>query len=84
MYYQLAFGMNFYAAFDLFVQPKQKDFPAMIIHHATTIFLIYMSYMWGFHRIGSVILLTHDIADPIMEVAKCFLYSKQQRVRTSY
>lgn len=52
----------------------------MLIHHTTTIFLIITSYLWGFHRIGCVILLLHDMSDPFMEVAKASLYAGAQLV----
>ncbi|KAJ3217179.1 Ceramide synthase 3 [Clydaea vesicula] len=77
-YYHIGFGSYAYAIIDIFIQPKQKDFGAMITHHVATLFLIYLSYMWGFHRIGCVILLLHDISDPFMEIAKACLYAKKQ------
>lgn len=50
----------------------------MVIHHITTIFLISASYLNGFQRIGCVILLLHDVADPFMECAKACLYAGKQ------
>ncbi|KAJ3288078.1 hypothetical protein HDU79_005126 [Rhizoclosmatium sp. JEL0117] len=38
------------------------------------------SYLVGFTRIGIVILLLHDCSDPVMEIAKCFLYLGWEKV----
>lgn len=56
------------------LEPKQKDFLAMIIHHITTLFLMIFSYFTQFQRIGCIVLIIHDISDPLMEAAKCALY----------
>ncbi|KAJ3085161.1 hypothetical protein HK102_000252 [Quaeritorhiza haematococci] len=83
IYYAVGWGNYFYASVEMFASPaqrRQKDFAAMTIHHITTLFLIWFSYLWGFHRIGQVILLLHDCSDPVMELAKCFLYSGRQRL----
>lgn len=50
----------------------------MLLHHIVSFFLVYISYTWGAFRIGAVILLLHDLADPFMELAKCFLYAGKQ------
>ncbi len=73
-YYVFCFGNVAYSSINLLIEPKQKDFPAMIIHHSTTIFLMVFSYLTQFQRIGCIVLIVHDISDPIMELAKCSLY----------
>ena len=75
LYYQIGLASYIYASISVFIQPKQKDFYIMLVHHVTTLFLIYTSLLSGLHRIGSVILVLHEISDPFMEVAKLFLYS---------
>ncbi|KAI8804401.1 TRAM/LAG1/CLN8 homology domain-containing protein [Cladochytrium replicatum] len=79
--YQFAFGSYMYQTVDtLFVAPKQKDFVAMTVHHIVTLSLIYFSYLWGFYRIGVMVFLVHEVADPFLELAKCFLYCGFQQV----
>ncbi|KAJ3198786.1 Ceramide synthase 3 [Dinochytrium kinnereticum] len=45
-----------------------------------TLTVVTASYLLGFYRIGSVILLLHDFADPFMEVAKMFVYMGNQKM----
>ena len=40
----------------------------MLIHHWVTILLISFSYEAGFHRIGAIIIVVHDISDVFLEV----------------
>lgn len=53
-----------------------QDFWQMVIHHIVTVMLTTFSYTAGFFRIGSVIILLHDLADIFLEVSfvlKCRL-----------
>lgn len=83
-YYVFCFGNVAYSSINLLVEPKQKDFPAMIVHHITTIALMVFSYVVQMQRIGCVVLLIHDISDPIMEAAKCSLYLGTHHSYTLY
>jgi ceramide synthetase len=44
----------------------------MIIHHFVTISLIASSYLFGYHRIGLMVLYCHNVNDIFLEGAKCF------------
>ena len=79
-FYSVGFGNYAYASLSLYFEPRQKDFTLMIVHHAVTLALIYCSYLWGFYRIGCAVLLLHDLSDPIMELAKMFLYATHKKV----
>ncbi|KAJ3416365.1 Ceramide synthase 4 [Chytridiales sp. JEL 0842] len=83
VYYLGCFASYLYQTLLLGILPKQKDFFAMIVHHLATLFLIGMSYTYGLFRVGAVILILHDAADPFMEIAKCFLYCRMQRFADS-
>ncbi|KAJ3280129.1 Ceramide synthase 3 [Borealophlyctis nickersoniae] len=80
LYYQIGFGHYAYASIAIFFEPRQKDFPLMIIHHAVTLFLVYFSYLWGLVKIGVVILFLHDLSDPVMEFAKMSLYTGRAKL----
>jgi hypothetical protein len=64
-----------------FEAPQTKaDYLAYFVHHTSTLFLLWASYIYSFHRIGIVIAFLHDISDPWMEIAKVTLYSGRQMV----
>lgn len=62
-----------------FTEERKKDFWAMIVHHVTTLLLIYMSYFYYFVPMGTLIVLLHDVSDPVMELAKLCKYARLQR-----
>lgn len=47
----------------------------MITHHVVTITLLAVSYQFGQHRIGSVVLILHDVSDIFLEGAKLCRYA---------
>lgn len=63
-----------------FVDVKRKDFWVMFIHHAATIMLLSFSWTCNFFKVGTLVLLIHDIADIFLESAKLFKYSGAQRI----
>jgi len=71
-------GYYLYAQLALLSEPRQKDFYEMIIHHIVTVILIFSSYYTSCFRIGTAIMLLHDISDPFLEIAKLFFYSHYQ------
>ncbi|KAM0675797.1 Ceramide synthase 4 [Gurleya vavrai] len=56
-----------------------SDFMQMVIHHFVTLLLLTFSFYTNLLRYGIVIMFLHDISDPIMELAKIFLYFKNQK-----
>jgi len=74
MYYIMQFACYSYQSVLLFIDKKQKDFIQMLVHHITTLLLIFFSFEIGFYRIGCVILILMDIGDPLLELAKNVLY----------
>lgn len=78
-YYLFSLGHYMHSVIALFIETRKKDFLEMLVHHISTIILVGFSYWTNFVRIGTAILLTHDVSDPFMEVAKLFNYSKWQK-----
>ena len=56
------------------LETKRKDHTVLLIHHIATIILIGISYVYGFHRIGILVLYAHNINDIFLEAAKLFNY----------
>lgn len=57
------------------VRANHKDRVIMLTHHAITITLLAVSFALGEHRIGSVVLILHDVSDVFLEGAKLCRYS---------
>jgi len=69
----LLVGCGFYvqALFTLlFIDEKMKDFMEMLVHHLATIALIVWCLVSYYHRIGTLVLLLHDIVDVFLYSAK--------------
>ena len=57
-----------------FVDVKRKDFWMMCIHHFATIFLMAFSWTCNLFKVGTLVLIIHDIADIFLESAKLCKY----------
>lgn len=53
---------------------NHKDKLIMLLHHIVTIILIGVSYWFGQHRIGSMVMILHDVSDIFLEGAKISRY----------
>jgi len=74
-YYMIEGGFYFSLLLTLMKDVKRKDFGEQIIHHLATLFLIIFSYLANFIRIGSMVMVVHDVSDILLELAKCFVYN---------
>jgi len=63
-----------------FFDVKRKDFSMMFIHHAVTIGLMSFSWTCNFYKIGTLVLMVHDVSDIFLESAKLFKYGGAQKV----
>lgn len=79
LYYQVELGSYLHQL--MWTEVSRSDALEMIIHHVATIALMFLSWLTSFYRIGSTILLTHDVADIFMEAAKCFNYTSKAKGR---
>lgn len=58
-----------------FTDVKRKDFWEMFVHHLATLALLTLSWSNQMHRMGSLVLMVHDLADHWMELAKMAKYA---------
>ena len=68
-----------FTCFSQFFDVRRKDFWEMFIHHNTTIALMMFSWTTHSHRIGTLVLIVHDCADHLLELAKMFRYTRYQK-----
>ncbi|CAN0419907.1 unnamed protein product [Ascophyllum nodosum] len=50
----------------------------MLVHHLATLFLLTFSWLTSLARIGTLIMLCHDVSDVLMETAKLFNYAQKR------
>lgn len=79
-YYAIELAYYFSELFWIFHGVRRSDFKVLLVHHMATIGLLIFSYLINHHRIGSLVLVVHDIADCWMEGAKLFKYIKKHTV----
>lgn len=56
------------------LETKRKDHIVLYTHHLVTITLLGLSYASGFHKIGILVLYSHNINDIFLEAAKVCKY----------
>eukprot|EP01029_Cantina_marsupialis_P006233 TRINITY_DN167_c0_g1_i1.p1 TRINITY_DN167_c0_g1~~TRINITY_DN167_c0_g1_i1.p1 ORF type:complete len:337 (-),score=60.37 TRINITY_DN167_c0_g1_i1:169-1179(-) len=71
--YFLQLGIWVYTAFShRFLEPRRKDYFVMYVHHIVTIGLVAASALYGYYRIGVLVLVVHDISDIPIDLMKLF------------
>merc|ERR1719317_586105 len=78
-YYMLELSFYWSLSISQFFDVKRKDFWEMLIHHITTISLIMFSWTAHFTRIGTLVMILHDCADHLLELAKLFRYASYRK-----
>ncbi|CAN0304989.1 unnamed protein product, partial [Hapterophycus canaliculatus] len=61
-----------------FWDTRRSDFWQMLVHHLATLFLLTYSWLMSLVRIGTLIMLCHDVSDIFMETAKLFNYAQKR------
>lgn len=72
-----AMGGGFYAAGTLFMlayDAGRSDFAEYFLHHVVTLGLIGVSYLYGYTRVGILVLALHDFGDIFLHGAKFVHY----------
>ena len=79
-YYMLELAFYWSLSISQWFDVRRKDFWEMFVHHNTTILLIMFSWTAHFTRIGTLVMLVHDCADPLLELAKLLRYANFRKV----
>jgi len=74
-YYLMYAARYFQGGVSTCLEHKRKDFVEMQIHHWVTVLLVYLSYVYGWNRIGCVVMLLLDPADTFLHIAKICKYT---------
>mmetsp|Transcript_3766 Transcript_3766/g.11151 ORF Transcript_3766/g.11151 Transcript_3766/m.11151 type:complete len:349 (+) Transcript_3766:176-1222(+) len=78
--YYLLYGARYVqAGVSVILEPKRKDFVEMMLHHAVTVAVVAISYLYGWNRIGCVVMLLFDPADVPLHAAKMCKYVADAR-----
>jgi sphingoid base N-stearoyltransferase len=75
--YMINFGYYMHNLYGTaFMDVKRKDTAMLLFHHVLTLFLLEFSFLVKFYRIGTLVLLLHDVSDMLMEFTKINIYFK--------
>lgn len=55
---------------------RRTDFRQLLFHHFVTILLLSASWMINFIRVGTLVLILHDVSDISLELAKLVRYDE--------
>lgn len=78
-YYMLELSLYWSLMISQFTDVKRKDFWEMFIHHLTTISLLCFSWTCNLTRVGTLVMVIHDVADIFLEAAKMCKYTNYQK-----
>merc|ERR1712203_1283058 len=73
-FYLLYIARYFQAIFTVLIESKRKDFIEMLVHHVVTVAVIYISYVYGWNRVGGVVMVILDPGDVPLHMAKLCKY----------
>jgi len=70
MFYAIGVGYHLHRAVFQFFDHYRKDFVAMVLHHWTTVGLIWLSWHYGLTACGTIVMFCHDATDFFLAAAK--------------
>jgi len=76
-YYIMYIARYAQAVVTVLLEPKRKDIVAMLLHHIVTVVVIYISYVYGWNRVGVVVMVLLDPADVPLHLAKLCKYTAE-------
>mmetsp|Transcript_36879 Transcript_36879/g.47660 ORF Transcript_36879/g.47660 Transcript_36879/m.47660 type:complete len:260 (+) Transcript_36879:466-1245(+) len=78
-YYILYAARYLQGMLSVLMEHRRKDFWEMMLHHFVTWALVSISYMYGWNRVGLVVMLVFDPADVPLHTAKMSKYIGERR-----
>jgi hypothetical protein len=75
-YYMIETAFYYSLLFTSIFDVRRSDFWQMTLHHVVTIGLLSFSWTVNFVRVGTLILLSHDVSDVLLELGKLVRYSR--------
>jgi hypothetical protein len=82
-YYMLETGFYYSLLIGSIFDVRRSDFWQLVFHHFITIFLLSISWTINFVRVGTLVLLSHDISDILLEAGKLVRYYGSPRFVTN-
>jgi len=79
-YYVIALSYHLHSFIDQFKYYGKPSFGDMMLHHIITIGLILFSFFNNYARIGTLVLLTHDVSDIFGALTKLTLHTKYSKL----
>ncbi|TMS39465.1 hypothetical protein L596_005981 [Steinernema carpocapsae] len=83
-YYMLETGFYCSLLISSTFETRRSDFWQLIFHHVVTIGLLSASWTINFVRVGTLVLISHDLSDIIMELGKLVRYGKIGPLATNF
>ncbi|KHN81807.1 Ceramide synthase 6 [Toxocara canis] len=73
-YYMIETGFYYSLLITSLFDVRRSDFRQLVFHHFVTIALLSASWMLNFVRVGTLVLISHDVSDIWLELAKLVHY----------
>ncbi|KJH46548.1 Longevity-assurance protein [Dictyocaulus viviparus] len=82
-YYMIETSFYYSLLLASFFDVKRSDFWQLIVHHFITIGLLSTSFAINFVRVGTLVLISHDLGDILLEFTKLTRYDRKLKVLTN-
>jgi len=82
-YYIMYIARYFQGIISVLLETKRKDFVEMMVHHVVTVSVCSVSYVYGWTRVGAVVMVVFDPADVPLHSAKICKYIAENCTRKS-
>lgn len=67
-----------------FFDVKRKDFWMMFIHHIASIILLSFSWLFNLYKVGTLVLIIHEVSELFLETAKLFKYCGAKKLSETF
>ncbi|CAD6191205.1 unnamed protein product [Caenorhabditis auriculariae] len=82
-YYMVETGFYYSLLLATFFDTRRSDFWELILHHIITVLLLSASWAINFVRVGTLVLISHDVSDILLEGGKLVRYDKHNKTLTN-